>query len=371
MNVQQSHPLIPREQTFVLDRKILSVHSIDRDIKKWPKANYFEVDLPETLNQVQSMRLVNISLPNQQYVFSNEYQNTKMTFTLVEGCVGEGTYTIMICEGSYTPYQLTAEIESKMNKAVKESIDLPYNAFKVHYNAVTNKICFGNTLCGFELNFDVKEEYPPDPCPGYPLSSRSRPQIDIYRHYKRWGLPAYLGYSKKKYVSTLTPADPPGGAPGDPFKFDFESVFWLNGNGTNHYVDCSQACVIDIMGDDVIYMEMEKYNTIDEIEPYSENTMGACNNDYNGKVNSAFAKIPVPCPAFSQIFDSRNAYLTNISHYQPPIERITRLRFAFRYHDGRLVDFRCVPFSFSLEFNMLKDEQLRAMYIRVPPLYNL
>ena len=54
-----------------------------------------------------------------------------------------------------------------------------------------------------------------------------------------------------------------------------------------------------------------------------------------------------------------------------PIERIDRLRFRFRYHDGRLVDFKCLPFSFTLEFNMLRDEQLRSYLVRVPPLYCL
>ena len=31
--LQTSHPLIQSEQTFVLDRKVISVHSIDRDYK--------------------------------------------------------------------------------------------------------------------------------------------------------------------------------------------------------------------------------------------------------------------------------------------------------------------------------------------------
>ena len=130
-------------------------------------------------------------------------------------------------------------------------------------------------------------------------------------------------------------------------------------------------CNLDILGDDVIYMEVDRYNSIDELEPYVCNTSGWFNNDYNGKVNSAFAKIPIACTPFSQIFDSRNAFLTNVSHYNPPIERIRKLRFTFRYHDGRLVDFRCLPFDFSLEFNMLKDEQIRAALVRVPPLYRL
>jgi len=88
-------------------------------------------------------------------------------------------------------------------------------------------------------------------------------------------------------------------------------------------------------------------------------------------VKCAFAKIPVQCTPYSQIFDSTRAYIANISHYNPPIERIDRLRFRFRYHDGRLVDFKCLPFSFTLEFNMLRDEQLRSYLVRVPPLYCL
>ena len=113
-NVQQQHPLIPREQTYVLDRKLVSVHSFDRDIKKWPNSNYFEIDLPQSLQKIQSMRLLNVSLPSNQYVFSHEYQNTKLNFTVNTA----PTLTITIDEGSYTPDQLAVEIQTKMNKAV-------------------------------------------------------------------------------------------------------------------------------------------------------------------------------------------------------------------------------------------------------------
>ena len=41
-----SHPLIPREQTFNIDRKLVTIHTEDRDINKWPEANHFEVRLP-------------------------------------------------------------------------------------------------------------------------------------------------------------------------------------------------------------------------------------------------------------------------------------------------------------------------------------
>ena len=71
--IQTSHPIQTRAQTYTLDRKILSIHSYDRDISKWPNSNYFEIDLPEAATNIQSIRLVQISIPSNQFVFSNEY----------------------------------------------------------------------------------------------------------------------------------------------------------------------------------------------------------------------------------------------------------------------------------------------------------
>ena len=112
--LNQTHPLIPREQNYVLERKIISIHSNDRDISKWPKANNFEIDLPEDITNVQSMRLVEITMPNSHYVFTNAYQNTKFTFNFSNGSLGSPYYlTITIDEGSYTTDQLAQEIATK------------------------------------------------------------------------------------------------------------------------------------------------------------------------------------------------------------------------------------------------------------------
>ena len=142
------------------------------------------------------------------------------------------------------------------------------------------------------------------------------------------------------------------------------------GQGPPHVV-LDPSCNLDIFGEEAIYMEVDKYNSIDELEPYSQNTMGLYNNDYAGKINGAFAKIPVNhANAFALYGDSKNFYLMNVTQFSPPIDRIMRLRFTFRYHDGRLVDFKWLPFNFSLEFNMLRDEQKRIMQVRVPQFYN-
>jgi len=387
-NVQQQHPLIPREQTYVLDRKLVSVHSFDRDIKKWPNGNNFEIDLPQSLQKIQSMRLLNVSLPSNQYVFSHEYQNTKLKISISGPAsppapipIGtQGVYMIEISEGSYSPDQLAVEIQTKINKAIAATATphFPsYDWIRCKYNAVTNKFWFG-AINGVKLTLLFGEKII------YKISCN---QISVWDNYTRWGLPAYLGYKKINYVATKTPPNPWfTNMLGDPFGFDYEMEDgsgneWLDGSMNNMIVnlddlsanplDPSGICNLDIMGDDYIYMQVEKYNSMDEIEPYSENTGGWFNNDYAGKVKCAFAKIPVRCLPYSQMYDSTRAFIANISHYNPPIERIDRLRFKFRYHDGRLVDFKCLPFTFTLEFNMLRDEQLRAMLVRVPPLYCL
>ena len=82
-NLQTSHPLIQSEQTYVLDRKLISIHSVDRDYQKWPNSNKFGIELGEAFHNVQSMRLINFAVPSNNYTFSTAYQNTMMSFNYV------------------------------------------------------------------------------------------------------------------------------------------------------------------------------------------------------------------------------------------------------------------------------------------------
>lgn len=410
-NVNQNHPLIEREQTFFLDRKLISFHSYDRDIKKWPNANNFEIILPESLDNVQSIRLDTISLPTNQYVFTNENQNKKLSFSLEAYSSTQKVLSITIDDGTYTATELALEIQTKMNSAVAKDINGPYDKFRVKYNSSTNTMWFGNIMQAFVLRFDIQEKYD-DICNGQKI---------VFEQYTRWGLPAYLGYKKAIYTADVTPAswDPTGAkSQGSDYGFDYEyPTKWLDNTTTkqNYFVDVNNlvppffltdeekkvwpeknaVCNIDIIGDDVIYMEVDKYNSMDEIAPYSENTSNAYRNDYNGKinsvlaripyrskcdfdknndycgkVNSAFSKIPLINSHFNRIVDSKHDNLMNVSFYEPPLKKLRRLKFKFRYHDGRLVNFKCLPLSFTLEFNMLRDEQLRSRNVRISNLYN-
>jgi hypothetical protein len=84
-------------------------------------------------------------------------------------------------------------------------------------------------------------------------------------------------------------------------------------------------------------------------------------DDFVNKVNSAFAKIPIPTTPISQWFDND---MGPYKYWNPPAERISKLKFKFRYHNGQLCEFGQFQFSFMLEFNILKPQQERSYSIR-------
>lgn len=342
-NLGNSKPLIHREQNYVLDRKLVTVHSEDRDITKWANANTFEIMLPEPLLNVQSMRLIQATVPGSFFTFSNDYQNTKMQFT-----VNGVSYIIAIQDGYYTPEQLSRELTNKMNRS--SGSDASFNVF---FDEVGHKFWFGHTDLSFNLDFCNQLTYQLTNCE----------QPIVWYNHSKWGLPYYLGFQKKCY-SSLT----------DLSGLNFDYLCPVNTNATDttdiiHYIAAPLA--FNLGGETCMYLEVDKYNSYDELYPYNESSrQNFDNNAYSGKVNSAFAKIPIK-EHDKNSFDSRTFYLHNLVQYDPPIERIARLKFKFRFHDGRLVDFQNFPFDFTVEFNSLRNEMEKKYTIRIPATYIL
>ena len=310
-NTQTNHPLIPREQNYVLSRKLLTVHSEDRDVKKWKKSNHFEIILPEAIKNVQSMRLVQSAMPSHFYNISEQLQNNILYI--------DSGKSIVIPDGFYSPENLATVITSE--------------GVKIRYNSITQKFSFMG-LDPADFTKHCYHESCPDQHP------------NVWTQYTKWGLGSYLGFEKKLYTAS-----------------------------TSGVIEAPHFPKLD--GEQVIYMEVDKYNSYDELNPYSESTSSLYNNDYSTHVNSAFAKIPLTkspqpgCVPTESIYDSRNGNLQNVSYFEPPIERVQKLKFKFRYHNGMLVDFQDQPFNFTIEFNCLHNEIEKVMTVKVPGLYNL
>ena len=67
--------MFQENKNYLFHRKIIAVHSQDRDINKWPKSNEFEVKLPINYKKVSSLQLLSIQLPKKYNIFSNYNQN--------------------------------------------------------------------------------------------------------------------------------------------------------------------------------------------------------------------------------------------------------------------------------------------------------
>ena len=171
-----------------------------------------------------------------------------------------------------------------MNQAVTANPNFPhgqfYTGFICKYNAVTNTFWFGNNEkapddSDFSLEFQIHIPYHL-PCT----------QPEVWTHYSNWGLPAYLGYCRKQYRSTIRDASAEHIYHGGGFGFAYEDHDkpWLpalsptSSTGV-HVVDISggtgssdgNCCQLNIHGETSIYMEIERYNSMDELVPWVGN----------------------------------------------------------------------------------------------------
>lgn len=375
-NTHQNHPIIEREQTYFLDKSYITIHSEDRDINKWPNPNHFEVMLPKDLTNVICLRLSDITLPSNIYTFSNNKQNTKFRFKLspqinisTPDAILEYNalfnayntipyYEVTITEGYYKPFNLAIEIQNKINQTITRTLEslvdgslniLPecyeYCEFVVKYNPVSHKIEFINGRDSFVLLFNNKIDYD--------IECGVK---DVWCQYMNWGFPYYIGYNKKNYGSLENEG-----------KYFIDSInFQVCPSSDKEeevvYYSVSDN-VVNLLGDNVIYMELDKYNNMDEITPYSHSTNNSLYNDYSGRTNSAFAKILIMCDPFQNVQLTKKDELNYVSSFKVPIQNIRKLKFTFRFHDGRLVDFKNQNFNFTIEAGQLIDEQLRFKII--------
>jgi hypothetical protein len=421
-NTNQNHPLQHNSQSYLPYKKYVSIHSEDRDAISYPNSSEFEIELPEDVTNISTMKLVDWSFPSNYNTFSVLNSNITMIFIFanlynpntynindpLENAIFQAlnTYTynnnyiVTIEEGFYNPSQLAKELTNKFNEVVTNVIiayftNTPsltyllesfinsggYSRFSIVYNNVSQKIWFGNSADSFELlnetifiaNSNVNEQ----------LLCKKTQVPD----FSNWGLPGNLGLTRCNTSSSPPPnlLTYDNGVPinnnylisNNYMRFYYGDVnvnncgvgdngYWLTpatdttGNllpgAVVQFIECPYK--INIFGPSYIYMEIFKYNCIDETQPYNISAFTLTTNETNGIVNSAFAKIPIVSTPISQYYDGpSNSY----KFFDPPVERIRRLKFRLRYHNGELVNFGVFEYTFTLEFTTLLPMINRAV----------
>ena len=65
---------VPAKNPIYIEPKFNTFHSNDRDINKYPNNNDWSIELPETINNIYSIQLIDIFLPRHTFLFINDYQ---------------------------------------------------------------------------------------------------------------------------------------------------------------------------------------------------------------------------------------------------------------------------------------------------------
>ena len=413
-NTSSTHPLIPNANQYYIERKYVSIHSEDRDILKYPNSSEFEIELPQDYLNVHSAKLSTWSFPANYNVFSPLNFNIAMTFKFIKlynpgehgysdpltEAIFAGLYSLIgnqyivrIETGFYNPSQMATELTNKFNESVSNiliefftntpaynyalALFTGYNRFSIVYNSVGQRLWFGNNADQFEITNNYINQFNEDNVGTQCIRRNQLPSL------ADWGLPAYLGFTRcpapslsaTEVEATMNNANNIiyGYNPeiinvsGDVPRFYYGDVnpgdngFWLVPSLPGATVYFLQApAKINFMGPSYIYLDIDGLNCIDETSPYNMSQFTLHTNETNGRVNSAFAKIPITTTPIAQWFDSEQA---PYKHFNPPSERIRKLKCRLRYHNGQKVDFGLFEYSFMLEFTLLRPQNERKYTI--------
>jgi len=421
-NTDTNHPLIPNSQEYIYYKKYVSIHSEDRDYLKYPNSSNFEIELPEDMVNVISLRLVNWTFPANYSTFSLLNSNISMTFRItnpynpninnVSDLVTEKifealfyhrdiNFAIVIEEGFYNPQQMVTELTNKFNNSVTNFItdylrvkidpnnildpnpvtnDLlkqeyieafklfveggGYTRFVIVYNNVGQKIWFGNICDEFTLTNEnelIKNTILEN------VYCDSRTQLP---DYSSWGLPGFLGLTRCNIISVNTNKYKDSG--------DFTTY-----NG----ITVPRFYYGDVFPGDNGFWLLPNPNltgsTVEWIEStYKINLMGPAYMYMELEGNNCIDETkPYNVTPFTITTNSTNGIVnssfakisiptTPISQwfdrdslpykfYYPPAEKIRRFRIRLRYHNGETVNFGDFNYSFTIEFLLQLPQILR------------
>lgn len=385
-NPKEDYNIIPNSEKYLVEKKYISIHSGDRNVIQYPHSNDFEITLPDSYHNVQSVKLAQWSLPSNYDVISEYKYNNKFIFRIIDpynpalyedinelnveiyNALYENIdnyYIFTLENGFYDPIQMSIAMTNNMNATVTEYINSyltannpsiltqftsGYTDFVVAYNRVGQILYFGNRRDQFTLENDNSMYL--EETLIYKKSDISSLKGQL-PDFNSWGLPFYLGFNRCLKTSTSSTTSQRfmyGDAviPGD-------KGIWLSSkvdSGLVYYVKADFK--VNLIGDNIFYLDIPELNYIDQTSPYSLNNYTLTNTATSGEHNKWFARLPVLTTPIGVFFDSSSrAY----KYFNPPKDKLRKMRIRLRYHNGEFVQLGLSEFTLFFEIIMLTPQQ--------------
>jgi hypothetical protein len=401
----------PNSSEFEIEMPQDYLNVVSVRLHSWAMPSNYNVFSLENYNIIMTFKLSTLYNPTGKTFVDPSYQATSNAFYQALKYNQDKNYVVIIEQGFYNPEQMATELTNKFNDVINNTIDnfleLPeaitligamnynitkqiydnryiptnfkylYNRFIIVYNTVNQKLWFGNRADKFILTNDTLEK---EALVNYNSNCLRRNYLPDTAD---WGLPSNLGFTRCPSTAITTEESYQLGQIYDaPFiadnliyepypRFFYGDVLSIGDKGYWLVPDnsCPNSIVyyiqppnkINLMGPAYIYMEMEGLNCFDETSPYNLSPFTLKTNQTNGVVNSAFAKIALYSTPVSQFYDQVSE---PYKYFSPPAERIRKIKIKLRYHDGESVNFGLFDYSFMLEFNLLRPQNLRGQNIQ-------
>ncbi len=340
-------------QNYYLNQKNIVIHSNDRNTNLWPQSNLFEVNLPNTYRNVQTIKVVNVVLPDYiEPTFSEAKRNVQFHITY------DGTDAVIdtFQNGRYTPDGIANELERSMLKKLNKAYDFTQGGIQVKYDNKLQKLIFKDRATATSVNFSLDFESTVD------LSYNNQYSDHINRHLKtliynkntNWGIGSFLGFNKE-VIASKTDND----------------IAILNSDGTvEDFINQTTKTCNYIMADfplrvettetKILYLEIENLNQSDEITPDKPADEVFTQNTSDQYSNSFLTEI---------ITHSAKDECSGVTHFNPPKDTIQKLKFKLRHHDHSLVELENRDYTVVLQITCLEPDPFSIGRIRKPEFY--
>lgn len=357
-----NHPLIIRKNNVTIEKKQITVHTEDRDMRlksdgtRVENQNKFSIQLPDHYENVAYVKLKNIQIPTYYVNISEKYRNNKLTVSYPSPENPDETieYDVVIPDGFYTPSLLLSQLYVS---TLKKYDGTNITSFIDPVSIQVGKLLFSSNISlddvsQITLTFNNLTYTSQPHCENINISF-----LHDFSNEKKWGLGYILGFDK---CNTFT------------INYDDGVVdsISIDGNAIDNTLYSPQGSIrLDYLN--TIYLEVNDFNTISEKKPDTGNRNDTFNNGYSGLGGAALAKIPVPgindgtisgYNVLSNLIPSENLETKKL--FLNSFEtRVHKLNFIFRDHAGNLIDFGHQEFTFTLEFGLVREVPERVLNI--------
>jgi len=313
--------------------KIINIDSLFRENYSTTSSSNFMWVLPENLNNIVSMKVTSIELPNTWFSISEKTKSNKFTIKLfnIKG-QKDIVHTIIIPDGNYMAetfaQYLTNYFQNTGNglEFLRADVDINNTSTVIRARVVND-------------DGDFPSPYnPSDVCysPDFYFS------IDFISDYKtntgknfKKSLGWFLGFRQQFYTVTK------------------DNVFInKNSNSTSPIVYNAYLASESSYGSSVqnyIFLDINDFNN-NEITDSIVSTIDNANNEYIG--NNIIAKIPVCDPFFTILFNNAGDKIFKQRDYLGPV-RLNKLQIRLLNKFGDIVDLKGNDYSFTLEMSVL------------------